>query len=47
MADKDKKRELNYKYFTEQERGKRENYHLSIDSGFFGIENAVEHGLCG
>lgn len=40
-ADKDKKRKLNYKYFTEQEWGRRQNYHLSIDSGFLGIEKAV------
>ena len=37
----DKKRKLNYKYFTEQEWGKRQNYHLSIDSGFLGIEKSV------
>lgn len=42
LADKDKKRKLNYKYFTEQEWGKRQNYHLCIDSGFLGIEKAVE-----
>lgn len=42
LEDKDKKRRLNYKYFTEQEWGKRENYHLSIDSGFLGIEKAVD-----
>lgn len=42
LADKDKKRKLNYKYFTEREWGKRENYHLSIDSGFLGIEKAVD-----
>lgn len=41
LADKDKKRKLNYKYFTEREWGKRQNYHLSIDSGFLGIEKAV------
>lgn len=41
LADKDKKRKLNYKYFTEQEWGKRQNYHLCIDSGFLGIEKAV------
>lgn len=41
LYDKDKKRKLNYRYFTEREWGKRENYHLSIDSGFFGIEKAV------
>lgn len=42
LDDKDKKRKLNYKYFTDQEWGKREHYHLSIDSGFLGIEKAVE-----
>lgn len=42
LADKDKKRKLNYKYFTEQDWGKRQNYHLCIDSGFIGIEKAVE-----
>ena len=41
LADKDKKRKLNYKYFTEQEWGKRQNYHLGIDSGFLGIEKAA------
>lgn len=41
LNDKDKKRKLNYKYFTEQEWGKRQNYHLCIDSGFMGIERAV------
>ena len=41
LADKDKKRKLNYKYFTEQEWGRRQNYHLSIDSGFLGIEKSV------
>lgn len=41
LADKDKMRKLNYKYFTEQEWGKRQNYHLSIDSGFLGIQKSV------
>lgn len=41
LADKDKKRKLNYKYITEQEWGRRQNYHLSIDSGFLGIEKAA------
>lgn len=41
LIDKDKKRKLNYKYFTEQEWGKRQNYHLCIDSGFIGIKKAV------
>lgn len=42
LEDKDKKRRLNYKYFTDQEWGKRQNYHLCIDSGFTGIEKAVD-----
>lgn len=42
LADKDKKRKLNYKYLTDREWGKRQNYHLCIDSGFVGIENAVD-----
>lgn len=41
LADKDKKRKLNYKYLTEQEWGNRQNYHLCIDSGFFGIEKSI------
>lgn len=41
LADKDKKRKLNYKYFTDREWGARQNYHMSLDSGFLGIENTV------
>ena len=41
LQEKDKKRKLNYKYFTEQEWGRRQNYHLSIDSGFLEIEKSV------
>lgn len=41
LVDKDKKRKLNYKYFTDQEWVRRENYHLCIDSGFLGIEKAT------
>ena len=42
LADKDKKRKLNYKYFTEREWGRYNNYHMSLDSGFLGINQAVE-----
>lgn len=42
LKDKDKKRKLNYKYYTDREWGNRENYHLSIDSGFFGIDNVTD-----
>lgn len=41
LADKDKKRKLNYKYFTEREWGKRKNYHMCLDSGFLGIEQTT------
>lgn len=41
LSEKDKKRKLNYKYFTEQEWGKRQNYHLCIDSSFLGIDKAA------
>lgn len=42
LADKDKKRKLNYRYFTGREWGRRENYDLCIDSGVIGIELAAE-----
>lgn len=42
LMEKDKKRAINYKYYTEQEWGKAKNYHLSLDSGEFGIEKCVE-----
>ena len=42
LKEKDKKRKLNYKYFTEQEWGKMSNYHLAIDSEKLGIEKAAE-----
>lgn len=42
LDEKDKKRKLNYKYFTEQEWGNRKNYHLCIDSGYIGIKQAVD-----
>lgn len=41
LVEKDKKRRLNYRYFTDREWGKRQNYHLSLDSGFLGLEKAV------
>lgn len=41
LADKDKKRKLNYKYFTEREWGRRKNYHMCLDSGFLGIEQTT------
>ena len=42
LAEKDKKRKSNYKYFTDREWGQMENFHLCIDSGRLGIEKSVE-----
>lgn len=42
LKEKDRKRKLNYKYFTEREWGHRHNYHLCLDSGFLGIEQTTE-----
>lgn len=41
LAEKDKKRSVNYQYYTDREWGKVQNYHLSLDSGAFGIERCV------
>ena len=42
LREKDKKRAINYKYYTEQEWGRSQNYHLTIDSSAFGIEGSVD-----
>ncbi len=42
LKDKDKKRSINYKYYTEQEWGKAKNYHITLDSNMFGIEGCVD-----
>lgn len=42
LRDKDKKRAINYHYYTEQEWGKAQNYHLTLDSSAFGIEGCVD-----
>ena len=41
LRDKDKKRAVNYRYYTDQEWGRAQNYHLTIDSSAFGIEGSV------
>ncbi|MDO4268701.1 MAG: cytidylate kinase-like family protein [Eubacteriales bacterium] len=46
LEEKDKKRKLNYRYFTDREWGKSENYHLCLDSGYLGIEKTAELILC-
>ena len=46
IQDKDKKRSVNYKYYTEQQWGLAQNYHLTLDSGVIGIERCVDL-VCG
>lgn len=42
LKDKDKKRKINYKYYTERDWGVAQNYHLAMDSGELGIEMCVD-----
>ena len=42
LAERDKARSVNYRYYTDREWGRAQNYHLSLDSGEFGIERCVE-----
>ncbi|MCR5665697.1 MAG: cytidylate kinase-like family protein [Eubacterium sp.] len=42
LAKKDKGRRFYYKYYTDQTFGDAKNYHMSIDSGFFGIEKSAD-----
>ena len=36
--EKDKKRAINYKYYTDQEWGMAKNYDITLDSGTLGID---------
>lgn len=40
--DKDKKRAVNYKYYTESIWGMAENYTVSLDSGIIGIDRCID-----
>ncbi len=42
LRDIDKKRAFNYRYYTEQEWGKCQNYDMTLDAGSLGIENCVD-----
>lgn len=42
LADKDAKRRVNYKYFTGRDWGDTENYHLSLDSAYFGHDECAD-----
>ncbi|MEA4966318.1 MAG: cytidylate kinase-like family protein [Oscillospiraceae bacterium] len=42
LKDKDTKRRINYKHFTEKEWGMSQNYHISLNSGAIGIDKCVD-----
>lgn len=42
LEEKDKKRKVNYRYYTDRDWGISQNYHLCLDSGEFGIQKCVE-----
>ena len=42
LTDKDTKRKINYKYFTGREWGQIKNYHISLDSSFFGQDECAD-----
>lgn len=42
LQDKDKRRRAYYQYYTNMKWGDADNYHISLDSGLFGIERCAE-----
>ncbi|MDR3254812.1 MAG: cytidylate kinase-like family protein [Synergistaceae bacterium] len=42
LEEKDKKRKLYYRHYTNQEWGMSQNYNLSLDSSFIGVEKCAE-----
>ncbi len=42
LDDKDKKRRVNYKYYTDRDWGEYTNYDLSLNTGTLGIERVVD-----
>ncbi len=42
LADKDKKRKIYYKHYTDRDWGDAKNYDMCLDSGRIGIEKCVE-----
>lgn len=42
LRDKDKKRAMNYKYYTERTWGMAKNYTISLNSGEIGIDKCVD-----
>lgn len=42
IKENDKARAKHYRYYTDSQWGSSDNYHISIDSGLFGIDKSVE-----
>ncbi len=42
LLDKDKRRSSYYRFYTDMEWGRAENYHIALDSGKLGIEKCIE-----
>lgn len=42
LREKDKKRAINYRYYTEQEWGMADNYDVSLNTGTLGVEVSAE-----
>lgn len=42
LKEKDKKRSINYKYYTDKKWGYVSNYHIAMSSSEFGLERCVE-----
>ena len=42
LQDKDRKRRINYKHYTDREWGMSQNYHLSLDSAAIGVERCAD-----
>ena len=42
LADKDTRRRVNYKHYTDREWGMAQNYHVTLDSGVLGIDRCVD-----
>ena len=42
LSDKDNKRRVYYKHYTNRNWGDAQNYHLSLNSGLIGVDNCVD-----
>ena len=42
LQDKDTRRRINYKHYTDREWGMSQNYHVCLDSSVLGIDKCVD-----